>query len=171
MPSPARRSPPHNLSPTETKALSKRGGPGSRHRSGERQRKTRCSVSPEPPAPLRQSKRPLKLAAPVKWGPRGTTPLEGPEGIGTVNMSAKRSSELTPWCLFGFFLGIQKETRRRLRPQARFGAQPPAGRHLARRWRRNLPTNSKRKAGRPGAACWKWVRLWSRSGCPRRRRR
>ena len=44
-----------------------------------------------------------------------------------------------PWCLFGFFLGIQKETRRRLRPQARFGAQPPAGRHLARRWRRNTP--------------------------------
>ena len=38
-----------------------------------------------------------------------------------------------PRCLFGFFLGIQKEARRRLRPQARFGAQPPAGRHLARR--------------------------------------
>ena len=30
-----------------------------------------------------------------------------------------------------------KVTRRRLRPQARFGAQPPAGRLLARRWRRN----------------------------------
>ena len=32
---------------------------------------------------------------------------------------------LTPWCLFGFFLGIQKEPRPALRPQARFGAQPP----------------------------------------------
>ena len=28
-----------------------------------------------------------------------------------------------------------------------------------------------RKAGRPRAACWKWFRLWSRSGSPRRRRR
>ena len=43
---------------------------------------------------------------------------------------------LTPWCLFGFFLGIQKEPRPALRPQARFGAQPPhSGRLLARRWR------------------------------------
>ena len=28
-------------------------------------------------------------------------------------MSAERSSEPAPWCLFGFFLGIQKEARRR----------------------------------------------------------
>ena len=27
-------------------------------------------------------------------------------------MGAKRPSEPTPWCLFGFFLGIQKEARR-----------------------------------------------------------
>ena len=28
-----------------------------------------------------------------------------------------------------------------------------------------------RKAGRPRAACWKWLRLWSKSSSPRRRRR
>ena len=44
-------------------------------------------------------------------------------------MSAKRSSELTPWCLFGFFLGIQKEARR---PQA---AKSPA--KLPKETRRN----------------------------------
>ena len=28
-------------------------------------------------------------------------------------MGTKCPSEAAPWCLFGFFLGIQKETRRR----------------------------------------------------------
>jgi len=49
----ARRTPPHSLSPATTKALSKRGVPGSRPLPGQRQRKTREKQSAEPPAPLR----------------------------------------------------------------------------------------------------------------------
>ncbi len=45
--------PPHSLGPTATKALSKRGVPGSRPLPGQRERKTREKQSAEPPAPLR----------------------------------------------------------------------------------------------------------------------
>ena len=49
----ARRTPPHSLGPTATKALSKRGVPGPRPLPGQRERKTREKQSTEPPAPLR----------------------------------------------------------------------------------------------------------------------
>ena len=41
---------------------------------------------------------------------RRASPVMGVRG--RANMGAKRPSEPTPWCLFGFFLGIQKEARR-----------------------------------------------------------
>ena len=49
----ARRTPPHSLGPTATKAFSKRGVPGPRPLPGQRERKTREKQSTEPPAPLR----------------------------------------------------------------------------------------------------------------------
>ena len=49
----ARRTPLHNLSPTATKALSNRRVPSSQLLPSERQRKSRRSVSTEPPPPLR----------------------------------------------------------------------------------------------------------------------
>ena len=45
-----------SLSPTATKALSNRGVPSPRLPPSQRQRKTRYSVSTEPPAPLRRRK-------------------------------------------------------------------------------------------------------------------
>ena len=55
-------------------------------------------------------------------------------------MGAKRPSEPTPWCLFGFFLGIQKEARR---PQGgEIPLQKPLGtarRVVAPYRRRSLP--------------------------------
>ena len=62
-------------------------------------------------------------------------------------MGAKRPSEPTPWCLFGFFLGIQKEARR---PQGgEIPLQKPLGtarRVVAPYRRRSLP------GGRPHGA-------------------
>src|SRR5699024_2586048 len=62
-------------------------------------------------------------------------------------MGAKRPSEPTPWCLFGFFLGIQKEARR---PQGgEIPLQKPLGtarRVVAHYRRRSLP------GGRPHGA-------------------
>ena len=51
-----RRFPEPHLSPTATKALSNRGVPGPRLPPSQRQRKTRSSVSAEPPAPLCRQK-------------------------------------------------------------------------------------------------------------------
>ena len=53
-----------NLSPTATKALSNRGVPSAQLLPNERQRKTRDSVSAEPPAPLRFINQAASLAAP-----------------------------------------------------------------------------------------------------------
>ena len=74
-------------------------------------------------------------------------------------MSAKRSSELTPWCLFGFFLGIQKETRRRSGETLRVpwgpgylkssgGVNPPCGKVFAHG--ENAWTRLRRGPGRLG---------------------
>ena len=49
-------------------------------------------------------------------------------------MSAERSSEPAPWCLFGFFLGIQKEARRRggeTSLRYRIQIHPPAAQEAA----------------------------------------
>ena len=72
----------------------------------------------------------IKEMTPVNGGPRGPTPPVrgrcpvGTEGVGMCGMEAGGSAEPpiahTPWRLFGFFLGVQKETR-------------PAGRNLVTR--------------------------------------
>ena len=88
-------SPPHNLSPTATKALSTRGVSSPRSVPSQRQRKTRGGVSTEPPAPL-QSQLRLPDWRSRKNGVRGKRSYGHKVPVGRVPGGALSNPSLLP---------------------------------------------------------------------------